>query len=210
MIKLISINSQDLAAKEAYKLISGSVIPRPIAWITTYNRDKSVINLAPFSFFSGVAGKEPLVSVSILRKEDGSIKDTARNLIDTKEAVVHVVSEGLVHKMNQTAASLDAKETELADTNLETVESKLVAVPGLQAAKVRFEVQVYQYVPIKDAHDQIITDMFILKVVEMYFDETILNQEKNYIDAKALKPVARLAGPQYANLGKTYRITRPK
>jgi len=207
---LISINSQDLAAKEAYKLISGSVIPRPIAWITTYNRDKSVINLAPFSFFSGVAGKEPLVSVSILRKEDGSIKDTARNLIDTKEAVVHVVSEGLVHKMNQTAASLDAKETELADTNLETVESKLVAVPGLQAAKVRFEVQVYQYVPIKDAHDQIITDMFILKVVEMYFDETILNQEKNYIDAKALKPVARLAGPQYANLGKTYRITRPK
>jgi len=207
---VISINSQDLAAKEAYKLISGSVIPRPIAWITTYNRDKSVINLAPFSFFSGVAGKEPLVSVSILRKEDGSIKDTARNLIDTKEAVVHVVSEGLVHKMNQTAASLDAKETELADTNLETVESKLVAVPGLQAAKVRFEVQVYQYVPIKDAHDQIITDMFILKVVEMYFDETILNQEKNYIDAKALKPVARLAGPQYANLGKTYRITRPK
>jgi len=207
---LISINSQDLAAKEAYKLISGSVIPRPIAWITTYNRDKSVINLAPFSFFSGVAGKEPLVSVSILRKEDGSVKDTARNLIDTKEAVVHVVSEGLVHKMNQTAASLDAKETELADTNLETVESKLVAVPGLQAAKVRFEVQVYQYVPIKDAHDQIITDMFILKVVEMYFDETILNQEKNYIDAKALKPVARLAGPQYANLGKTYRITRPK
>ncbi|AVL00017.1 flavin reductase family protein [Pediococcus inopinatus] len=207
---MISINSQDLAAKEAYKLISGSVIPRPIAWITTYNRDKSVINLAPFSFFSGVAGKEPLVSVSILRKEDGSIKDTARNLIDTKEAVVHVVSEGLVHKMNQTAASLDAKETELADTNLETVESKLVAVPGLQAAKVRFEVQVYQYVPIKDAHDQIITDMFILKVVEMYFDETILNQEKNYIDAKALKPVARLAGPQYANLGKTYRITRPK
>ncbi|WPC17756.1 flavin reductase family protein [Pediococcus inopinatus] len=207
---MISINSQDLAAKEAYKLISGSVIPRPIAWITTYNRDKSVINLAPFSFFSGVAGKEPLVSVSILRKEDGSVKDTARNLIDTKEAVVHVVSEGLVHKMNQTAASLDAKETELADTNLETVESKLVAVPGLQAAKVRFEVQVYQYVPIKDAHDQIITDMFILKVVEMYFDETILNQEKNYIDAKALKPVARLAGPQYANLGKTYRITRPK
>ena len=207
---MISINSQDLAAKEAYKLISGSVIPRPIAWITTYNRDKSVINLAPFSFFSGVAGKEPLVSVSILRKDDGRIKDTARNLIDTKEAVVHVVSEGLVHKMNQTAASLDAKETELADTNLETVESKLVAVPGLQAAKARFEVQVYQYVPIKDAHDQIITDMFILKVVEMYFDETILNQEKNYIDAQALKPVARLAGPQYANLGKTYRITRPK
>ncbi|AMV61959.1 Nitrilotriacetate monooxygenase component B [Pediococcus damnosus] len=207
---MIAINSQDLSAKDAYKLISGTVIPRPIAWITTYNRKKDVVNLAPFSFFSGVAGKAPLVSVSVLRKDNGQMKDTARNLLDTKEGVVHVVSEGLVHQMNQTAASLDADETELANTNLEIVASKFVAVPGLQVAKVRFEVQVYQYVPIKDEHGQIITDMFILKVVEMYFDETVLNQDNHYIDAKALKPVARLAGPQYANLGETYRIMRPK
>lgn len=207
---MISINPADLTAKATYKLISGSLIPRPIAWITTFNAKQTVINLAPFSFFSGVAGKLPLVSVAILRNDDGSMKHTAKNLVITKEGVIHIVSEGLAHQMNLSAASVDEGETELKITELETTKSQVVAVPALKSPKVRFEVKLHQYVPIKDDQDMVISDLFILKVVEMHFDDAVIDLEHHYIQAKALKPVARLAGPEYANLGKTYKISRPK
>lgn len=207
---MIDIKSADLSAREAYKLISGSIIPRPIAWITTLDQTHNVINLAPFSFFSGVAGQAPLISVAILRFEDGQQKDTAKNLLTTGEGVVHLVSEALVEEMNLTSASLSADRSELTLTNLSTVDSQTVAVPGLKEAKIRFEVKVHQYVPVKDDQQATISDLFILKVIAMHFDESVIDIDKHYVLAEALQPVARLAGPEYANLGRKYRLQRPK
>ncbi|EPC62847.1 hypothetical protein Lpp14_06355, partial [Lacticaseibacillus paracasei subsp. paracasei Lpp14] len=82
--------------------------------------------------------------------------------------------------------------------------------PGLQAARVRFETKLYQYVPIRNADGDILTDLFILEVHRFHFADTVLDPTTLHIDPTALAPIARLAGPTYAELGRTFTLRRPK
>ena len=200
--------AEQLNKKQQYKFVSGSVIPRPIAWVTTLSKDGSVVNAAPFSFFSAASNELPLLTVAILRK-DGVIKDTARNILDRKEAVVHIVDQSVVEDMNQTSAPLSPDESELDHTSLTLIDSLSVQVPSIVEAKIRFEGVLHQYVPIKDEHDNIVTDFFFIRVTDFFFDETVFDQEKEYILTDKLNPVARLAGNQYATLDKEFTIVRP-
>lgn len=200
--------AERLNKKQQYKFVSGSVIPRPIAWVTTLSKDGSVVNAAPFSFFSAASNELPLLTVAILRK-DGVIKDTARNILDRKEAVVHIVDQTVVEDMNQTSAPLSPDESELDQTNLTLIDSLSVQVPSIVEAKIRFEGVLHQYVPIKDEHDNIVTDFFFIRVTDFFFDETVFDQEKEYILTDKLNPVARLAGNQYATLNEEFTIVRP-
>lgn len=200
--------AEQLNKKQQYKFVSGSVIPRPIAWVTTLSKDGSVVNAAPFSFFSAASNELPLLTVAILRK-DGVIKDTARNILDRKEAVVHIVDQTVVEDMNQTSAPLAPDESELDQTNLTLINSLSVQVPSIVEAKIRFEGVLHQYVPIKDEHDNIVTDFFFIRVTDFFFDETVFDQETEYILTDKLNPVARLAGNQYATLDKEFTIVRP-
>ncbi|MER2226040.1 MAG: flavin reductase family protein [Carnobacterium sp.] len=200
--------AEQLNKKQQYKFVSGSVIPRPIAWVTTLSKDGSVVNAAPFSFFSAASNELPLLTVAILRK-DGVSKDTARNILDRKEAVVHIVDQTVVEDMNQTSAPLSPDESELDQTNLTLIDSLSVQVPSIVEAKIRFEGVLHQYVPIKDEHDNIVTDFFFIRVTDFFFDETVFDQEKEYILTDKLNPVARLAGNQYATLNEEFTIVRP-
>ena len=200
--------AEQLNKKQQYKFVSGSVIPRPIAWVTTLSKDGSVVNAAPFSFFSAASNELPLLTVAILRK-DGVIKDTARNILDRKEAVVHIVDQSVVEDMNQTSAPLSPDESELDYTSLTLIDSLSVQVPSIVEAKIRFEGVLHQYVPIKDEHDNIVTDFFFIRVTDFFFDETVFDQEKEYILTDKLNPVARLAGNQYATLNEEFTIVRP-
>jgi len=200
--------AEQLNKKQQYKFVSGSVIPRPIAWVTTLSKDGSVVNAAPFSFFSAASNELPLLTVAILRK-DGVIKDTARNILDRKEAVVHIVDQSVVEDMNQTSAPLSPDESELDQTNLTLIDSLSVQVPSIVEAKIRFEGVLHQYVPIKDEHNNIVTDFFFIRVTDFFFDETVFDQEKEYILTDKLNPVARLAGNQYATLDEEFTIVRP-
>jgi len=204
----MDLNAAELSARDQYKLLSGSIIPRPIAWMTTLTPDQQVVNLAPFSFFTGLSNQLPLLSVAILR-HDGP-KDTAVNLLANEQAVVHIVSHDLVGAMNQSAASLDADVSELTTLDLPTVASQHVAVPGLAQAKIRLETELYQYVPVTDDQGAIITDLFILKVLGFHFDDEIIDSDHLYINSTALDPVARLSGPTYAQLGATFTLKRPR
>ncbi|MCO6017091.1 hypothetical protein CKN86_05940 [Carnobacterium divergens] len=206
---MIHYRSQDLSKKQQYKFLSGSVIPRPIAWLTTQSKDAGVLNIAPFSFFSGVSNELPLLSIAILRR-DGKCKDSARNILETKELVVHIVDETLVTEMNQTAASLAFDESELALTSLTTTPSKTVAVPSIAEANIRFEATLHQHIPVTNEDGQVITDLFLINVTDFYFKESVFDQERDYILSDKLQPVARLAGNQYATLKKEYTITRPE
>lgn len=205
---MLHFPANELTVKQQYKFLSGSIVPRPIAWITTLNETEDTINLAPFSFFSGVSDTIPLVSIAILRK-NGGLKDSARNLLHTKEAVIHIVDESLIEQMNQTAANLPANQSEVELAQLELTDSHSVAVPGLKKAKIRFEAKLYNHFPIKDDNDTIITDLFVLKVNDFYFDKTVFDSEKDYILVKELAPVARLSGNQYATLNEEYTLVRP-
>ena len=146
---MINLSASELSPHEQYKLLSGSIIPRPIAWITTQNT-AGLINIAPFSFTTGISNQLPLLSVAILRERQVP-KDTAANLLARHEAVVHMVSTDLTKAMNQTAARLAPDQSELTLIDLPLIPSTEIQVPGLQAARIRFETILYQYVPIRDA-----------------------------------------------------------
>lgn len=205
---MINLSASELSPHEQYKLLSGSIIPRPIAWITTQNT-AGLINLAPFSFTTGISNQLPLLSVAILRERQAP-KDTAANLLARHEAVVHMVSTDLTKAMNQTAARLAPDQSELTLIDLPLIPSTEIQVPGLQAARIRFETILYQYVPIRDAAGIIMTDLFILEIRQFHFAETVLDLPTLHVNTTALAPIARLAGPNYAELGRTFTLRRPK
>ena len=205
---MINLSASELSPHEQYKLLSGSIIPRPIAWITTQNT-AGLINIAPFSFTTGISNQLPLLSVAILRERQVP-KDTAANLLARHEAVVHMVSTDLTKAMNQTAARLAPDQSELTLIDLPLIPSTEIQVPGLQAARIRFETILYQYVPIRDAAVIIMTDLFILEIRQFHFAETVLDLPTLHVNTTALAPIARLAGPNYAELGRTFTLRRPK
>ncbi|MGB7366135.1 flavin reductase family protein [Carnobacterium jeotgali] len=200
--------AEQLDKKQQYKLVSGSVIPRPIAWVTSLSKDGSVVNAAPFSFFSAASNELPLLTVAILRK-DGVIKDTARNILDRKEAVVHIVDQSVVEEMNRTSAPLPPDQSEIDQTQLTLIDSLSVKVPSIAEAKIRFEGILHQYIPVKNEKDEVVTDFFFIRVTDFFFDEAVFDQEKEYILTDKLNPVARLAGNQYATLDEEFTIVRP-
>ncbi len=200
-------SSDELTPTERYKLLSGSVIPRPIAWVMT--EDVNTLNLAPISFFQVACGLMPWLTLSVGYRS-GKRKDTADNILTYEEAVVHLVDESLVKQMNATAASLPHNQSELDLIDLPLVDSKSVSVPGLRDAKIRFETKLYDYKLLKDRDEHPVADFFFLEVTDMYFDEALMDPVKKYIDYHAFNPVARLAGPNYATLGPDFELKRPR
>jgi flavin reductase (DIM6/NTAB) family NADH-FMN oxidoreductase RutF len=197
---VLSFDPNEQTERENYKLLIGSVIPRPIAFVTSRAAD-GTLNAAPFSYFNVVASDPPMISVSV-QSRAGVPKDTARNAIETKEFVVHVVDETNVEQINRTAASLPPDESELELTDLTLAKSEVIAVPGINEAKVRFECRLEQVVELGA------TRLLIGKVVRFHVDESVY--ENGRINHNLLKPVSRLAGTNYAKLGEVFSMERPK
>lgn len=203
-------SSDQLTTKQNYKFLTGSIIPRPIAWITTVNPETKIINAAPFSYFNVVAKNVPLVSVSINRQSDGIMKDTANNLVNSLEGVIHLVDDTVLHQMNETAASLPADKGELTDSHLTLIDSRSIQTPAIEEAPIRMETKVHQHIEIKDHEEQIISDLFILEVLDYYFSEEVFDEAKEYILPEKLSPIARLAGDSYSHINNIVDIKRPK
>lgn len=201
---MLSIDPKQNSERDNYKLLIGSIIPRPIAFVTTLS-ENGIVNGAPFSYFNIVSSNPPMVSLAIQRPSD-RLKDTARNIYNNEEFVVHIVDEENVAKINETAASLPATESEIERTNLTTVQSEKVTVPGVREAKVRMECRLVQAIPL--GGEQPSSDLFIGEVVQFHVDEAIY--EDGRIDPRGLNAVSRLAGTNYASIGHIFSIERPK
>lgn len=198
------LDPKDLTQRENYKLLIGSIIPRPVAVVSTQSGD-GIVNIAPFSFFNIVSSEPVILSLAIQRKE-GELKDTARNLLATKEAVVHILDQTNVQEANKTAALLPADQSELTVSGFTTTTSKMIAVPGLKEASVRLETILHQHVPIKK-DQQTTADLLLLEVVGYQIAEDVYQDGK--IDPRALQAVSRLAGNSYATIGEIFDIKRP-
>ncbi len=190
-----------------YKFLIGSVVPRPIALVTSQS-EEGLVNVAPFSFFNIVSSEPAILSISVSRKE-GVMKDTARNIINSQEAVIHVVTENNVSDANQTAAPLSTNESELDLTQFTTTDSEYVSVPSLNESAIRFEVKLYQHIEIQ-SETETANDLLLLEIQKVSIDEQLFDVDKGYIDVENLKPVSRLAGDDYARLGETFTIKRPR
>lgn len=193
-----SYKAEELSADATYKILSGTVIPRPIAWLTTQNAD-GLVNVAPFSFFNIVSKNPALLSVSFTAD-----KDSLNNIFTTKEAVVHLVTADNVAEMNQTAARLSADESEAEKFAIPLVPSKSVTVPSIKNSQVRFETKLYKHTPLENGGH-----LVLLKVVNFLIDDALIDEANFHIDMEAFKPIARLAGNQYAGLGEIFELKRP-
>src|SRR5690625_2527721 len=143
----------------------GSIIPRPIAFVTSIAEDKT-INGAPFSYFNVVTANPPMISISVQR-QGSEQKDTARNIVNQKEFVVHIVDEENVTQINETAASLPANESEIERAGLTLINSEVISTPGIKEAKVRFECELEKCIEIGD-NGTISTDLIIGKIVRFH------------------------------------------
>lgn len=196
---MLSFDPEKQTERENYKLLIGSIIPRPIAFVTSKSGE-GIINAAPFSYFNIVSSNPPMLSVSVQRK-GSERKDTARNILAGGEFVVHIVDEENVFEVNETAASLPPDESEIDVTKLTLVDSEVVGVPAVKQSKVRFECVLQQAVELPH------NDLLIGRIVRIHVDEAIY--ENGRIDPEELKPVSRLAGTNYAKLGEIFSLKRP-
>lgn len=202
---IIDPSKQDLVAN--YKLIIGSVLPRPIAFVSTVNAEGSS-NLAPFSFFTGATAKPPTVCFVPLRRfSDGQEKDTLRNIRATGEFVVNVVTEDIVEQANDAAMEFPPEISEFSEVGLTPVDCEVVAAPRVLESPISMECKLLQIVDIGEAEPGG-GSIVIGEVVRFHVDDALLDSGR--IDTTALKPVGRLAGAEFTTLGRRFSLERKK
>lgn len=206
MAHMLNFSPEALTEKEKKKFLIGSVIPRPIALVSTKS-DAGVVNVAPFSYFNIVTYDPPMFSIAVQRVE-GLSKDTSRNILENKGAVVHIVDTENVDKANKTSAPLGPEESEIDISGFTLADSFVSHVPGLTEAKVRFETELYDSLIVYNDEKIPTTDVLFLKVVHYHIDEAIYHN--GYIDPLKLSAVSRLAGNDYAEIGTLFTVKRPE
>lgn len=207
------ISTDEADVDTNYKILIGSVVPRPIAWVSSQNRTGGT-NLAPFSFFNAVSSKPPIIVFSAglksVRSDDGSwqvtAKDTLRNIKETKEYVVNVVSHKLAERMNQTSANYPPEVSEFDAVGLSQAASHMVSVPRVGEALISMECQLQQI--IEFGEEEGAGNLIIGKVVCFYLDESVYKDGR--IDIEVLDPIGRLAGYSYCTTRDRFDIPRPK
>ena len=182
-----------LDAETAYRLITGVVVPRPIAWVTTLS-NSGVVNLAPFSAFTFVSPKPPMLAISVGRK-GGIYKDTAQNILNNEEYVVHIADSSLMTAVHESSTEHPPDVSEVEELRLSTLPGERVKVPRLAAAPVAMECRFRQCLEFGETRSRLIVG----EVLVFHIRDGLLQNGK--IETKALDPIARIAGPRYAKLG---------
>ena len=194
----MKLNASDLDAKQAYKLMTAVVVPRPIAWVSTLSAT-GVSNLAPFSYFTSVSNKPPMVGINIGQEYEGR-KDTARNILDTKEFVVNIGNFAQVEDLHASADHHPPEVSEIELLGLKTVPSEYIAVPRLADAPVQMECRFECMIPFGTAG----SEFYVGEVIAFHIRDDLIHDNK--IDSVALDPICRLAGPFYAKLGEIVKM----
>lgn len=192
----LELDPQDWPARQVYFLMTGLVVPRPIAWVSTRG-EGGVRNVAPHSYFNVVAHEPPHVVFSSSRE-----KDTLRNIRATGEFVVNLVSMGVVEEMNFTATDFPPDEDEFTWAGLTEVPSELVAAPRVGEAKAHLECRAVEEVAAGNGH------IVVGEVVHVHVDPSVWRDGR--VDPELLDPVCRLAGTRYARLGEIFKLPRPR
>lgn len=193
-----------LASADAFKLLSSVVVPRPIAWVVSQSA-QGALNAAPFSFFNVVSSDPPIVALGI-GPRGGQLKDTSRNILETRQFVINLVSADLAEHMNRTSLDYDSDVDELARAGLATEPSLIVAPPRIAQSPAALECEVWQ---VLDAAPQRV--IVLARVVGLYLrDDALLNPEKFYVDTPALRLLGRMHGAGwYAHTSDLFQMRAP-
>lgn len=191
-------------AGDRYKLMSASITPRPIAWVTSRS-SAGVANVAPFSFFNMVAADPPLVAIGFLRQADGRHKDTPANILETKEFVVNLVSEADAPAMNFTCIDAPPEFDEAAHAGLALARSSVVAPDRIATAPVSMECRLYQAIEAGQS------TIVLGEVVRFHIHDRFIDAEKLHVDTMAMGLVARMHGAGwYSRSDTSFQLLRPR
>jgi flavin reductase (DIM6/NTAB) family NADH-FMN oxidoreductase RutF len=201
----MQLNFGTMTARDRYKVLTSTVVPRPIAWVTTASIAGQP-NAAPFSFFNVMSKEPPLLALGIQANDDGSIKDTGRNILETGEFVVNLVSQRLAEAMNVTSANHPPEVNELERALLETCPSIRVRPPRIRLSPVSFECRLHSKIEVSVNHV-----IAIGEILEAHIDDDVmLDPSRLYVDTSRLDLIGRMEGrDRYVSTRDTFQIERP-
>ena len=193
----------DLSKKspeECYKLLTGLIVPRPIAWVTTLS-DNGEINAAPFSYFNVFGSNPPMVIIGTGAKADGTLKDTAHNLKERKEAVIHLVEEDLAGQMSATSTPLPHGESEIPHAGLALEDSPGFQVPSIKGTRARLHARLIDQ-PVYGNNF-----LNVLEIVSVVLSEDLYDSATGLLP-EAFAPIGRLSGNGYCRSTDHFQIKR--
>ena len=195
----------ELDPQIGYKVMTATVTPRPIAWVTSLSPE-GVVNAAPFSFFNVMGHKPPTVAIGVMADPQRGFKDTSRNIVAGGEFVVNLVPESLAEAMNITSMDAPSEVSELDCAGLTQLPSNQIKPPHIAEAPVSFECASHS-VMVTGPHQALVVG----RVVEIRVDDRfVLNAERGHIDTPALQLIARMHGRGwYARSTDLFKIDRP-
>jgi flavin reductase (DIM6/NTAB) family NADH-FMN oxidoreductase RutF len=201
----MQIDFTTLPVRKAYALMTTSIMPRPVAWVSTISPGGRT-NLAPFSFFQGVTANPPTLLIVPVNTSDGRRKDTARNIEETGEFVVNVVPFALAEQMNQTASLLPADESEFETFGIAQAPSTRVRPPRVAATPIAFECTLHQVVHVGEG--PLAASVIIGRIQFAHIADGVLGPD-GMPDPGKLDLVGRLGGELYARTTDRFSIKRP-
>ena len=204
-MSMLAFDPANHSAGDIYKLMIGSIVPRPIALVSSVD-EANVRNLAPFSYFTACSANPPVVVFCpMLRPLPPTAKDTLRNVMATREFVVNIVSEEFVERMNATAATVGPEVDEFELSGLTPIASDLVKPARVAESHVQMECRLLQVVHVSD---QPLGGSVVLgEVLRFHVDEDYIEDFR--IDPDKLRAVGRMAGSTYVRTTDRFELQRP-
>ena len=197
------LDFEALTARERYKLVTATIVPRPIALVTTRNEDGGT-NAAPFSFFNVFSEDPPLVVLGLQSRPDFSLKDTTANIRRTGEFVVHLVDESIFEGMVTCAADFPAGMSEIPSAGFTLQRSEKIDVDRIVEAPFSFacrRVTVLQFAKTRD--------LAIGEILGMNARDELVDTKSMHVDWNAYKPVGRLFASHYTRTNDTFSLRIP-
>lgn len=191
-------------ADRAYAVLASLITPRPIAWVTTLSPDGAV-NAAPFSFFNVLGDEPPIVGFCPGDRDDGTPKDTARNIRLTHEFVVNLVDEDLAQAMNKTSATVPYGENELTLAGLTSAPSSAVKPPRIAEAPASFECQ--EWGTLQVGNNRLVIGL----VKRAHVRDALFDRETMRVRSEDFHVIGRMASPNwYCRTRDRFEMVRPK
>lgn len=205
------IDAGKASPNDMYRILLGSVLPRPIAWVSTRS-NSGIDNLAPFSFFNAVSAKPPLLAfapalqaVAEPDSNKGVPKDTLRNIKENGEFVINIVSHSLRDQMNESSGNFNFDISEFDQTGLTRIASNMISPPRVAECKISFECRLYKL--LEFGKEPSSGNLVIGSVLCVHLDDAIYKD--GHIDTTKLDPIARMEGNWYCTIRDRFKMERP-
>ncbi|MBD1382316.1 flavin reductase family protein [Metabacillus arenae] len=193
----------ELNKKEVYKLLSGSVVPRPIAWVSTVDK-QGTQNLAPFSFFTVASWNPPTLCFSVgpgASETRTTLKDTLVNIIETGEFVINIVSFPLANQMHESSMNFLPKVDEFDAVGVTPADSNIVRAPRVLESPINMECKLDRIIEVGTNH-------LVLGRLVCYHIKDDVYIENYKVNTEKLQPIGRLGG-NYALINDFFELTKP-